>query len=1605
MSELIILCHLEHLAPYDLTDKHAYSLNISVASSDSAMDINENAKLVLRPWLAKQITNVSVFIKESTPPIIAEVPVLQQVWHNTPITFDAPKFVKRDQIVAELQKEFDKCNAECLTWKLPAKDDPPVTENAHKPWHTFIGQAAQLPTPIPQLLNLSLIFYLANPSNKPIVAAPILDFPAPASFKLSPRTDLTELPPLAGKETVKIWEYAAQTGLPAIKAYAEECLLRTASSSGAFLDLQTLWVKNPKDTANPDGFSNFSEDWRAMLENRMADAFDLSQRIVEYLKEVPATFNTADFLLKIRRMFLVALRDISGIGINRGPDNQVLLEFLTGKDFKPHYEKIRDAVASEAVFGDAGVPNQELGVDKWARFILQTFPTLSKVNALTNPSAITSIQDAVSELELLHQTVLSDEGLASLVKAQWRKISELSTLTEPARIALQEAYASPKLTQINLRRALAQENLGVFWRHFTKSGLADSNGKPKVKENFSCYFRAYFLLRFDQDLSALGNECPNLVTLRDEYVSMKVSPPFRLDSNDSVLGELTNTIKRWSERNFGDRLVPEPLKNDVQQGVTEEFTEVPHAVTIMVDKLDGDVDTTDLLSSIAGVGILMREEGTPKWQCLNMADSRLRKEGGGILELGEQLFDQPVLVPSRLNYINDLRQSFVTYNNHPLAAKSPAAMLAKRNTTSNQEPLTSAHPQLEETWESLVSYFYAKPQTFEDARIPALKFGKRYQVLPFIIGNSGIVPKELAKITPATGAPTSSPGEIDLSNFTSGTLTTEIRKFAYYRKVRIGHIRVFSVNNAAGQTVEGTCLNLPPIPETVYPRLRDLKIGDANTIATNTNRERPLLLLSPFEAPGAVSNFDFYVQLPSIDINTWDRWVASGKIYNKPITGPVLKELRTSVWSEHYKRIKVNPDSDNCQVVPAASNPAIDEPALELKFFAELERFNDDGSWTPASQGKEIPVEEGTDPQPLARVQSKPIPVTCNVATTASEVFDFLNGKLQVSLIKGRMYRLTISCCLPKEDYPQAGPTPVPRFGRIYSGNLPSPTGKTYYKVSPLEIYIEVATDEIVPGIIDPDLAKQTLHEWLSSGFERLPKEPPVGPKSDAVEVKFKKTVSGQLREQVFSFVHRVELKRQMWRWQGRDTKPHPIIRRASTPLQTEIDRWEVKEYGNRFDDDHVIINMDSKVNDDPSIDPATASGKRIFSYVEYLTGEKSKKEELRALHYRFRATAYSRYAGILPAKKASISTDIWKSQFVPCRVKELIDPPKVKLIFPLTQSFGASTTPNRSDDTGTSGLLAVFDESWHEIAGIGEGLGIEVAQVRDPDVVPGSAPESERFYFEIGLDPIVSGQALRPSAVSFLEEQKRGPVGHTFDRSDDQPFFTATSFVVPAPLAADASTRTRFGAWGMCKIRFRRVVLLGTILENGRQKEIRLESKFTDPFWVQYLPDFSVFREIIDGRESEIKNFIDLRVEVLGDKKIRLFKKENPRVSVVLKPSNVGDKNIFERYLILTREVFDATGQADQEVYLGVMSPNPQSAGEWQTSDCLDLSGSNATTKLRARIIEVQRRNNGRPPFRTADELWKRLFDLSVSDYERCRIVRISEPIYSEAAVKKLCE
>lgn len=1687
MGDLIILCHLEHLTPYDLVEsgqvtQRAYSLNLSVAAKEKPNDAelrNEQVQAVFQIWKALQIEKVAIYFGANAAPAqFGEAAVKKQFWRGTEIAWQTPgtSFIeKREKVIKNLKTEFAASlrAPDSLVWKL---NDEPATAAAQKPWHTFVGQAAQFPVPIPQLLNLSLIFYLdANLSQaRKIVAAPILKFDFPnddnpaqrVAFTLTPEADATKISDFSERASVKIWDYKFQSNLtpevplPAnvkIHAYVEESEI-AAPAAGAFLDLQTLWVKRLAD-GNGKDLANFGEDWRVLLESRMADAFDLSQRITEHLREEYARVLAKpdndperqriinalyENLPKFRQMFLASLRDICGIGVERAPDNQSLLELLTGENLSDKTEIIRAEAKSN--FPDIAV---------WQKFIAEKLPSLSKLSVLQKFDELMPIPEAIAELERLHQAVLEPANLTILVREQWRKIFA----DKPELGKLKAVVDVLKLNEVNLRRALAMENVGIFWRFFVGSGLADAAGKPLVKEKFACFFLAYGLLRFGLRITELSAYCahypsnpdgqikqilpaipderiaqikqmfsaseirenlkngapplgatdqqiaeiisvldniPHFNALAREYEKLMVSPPSGAGF-EPIIRELLAYIKKWSEMpKFAEKLVPPPLENATVTIV--KATDVPHPVTIMVDKLDADPDenaatrSEDFLSRVSGIGILMREQGREDWRCLNMAEARVNENDSD----GEMLFVEPVLVPLRLNYLNELRQSFITYNNHPLAAKSPVAKMTSREIEHDE---TAA-----DSWQKLISYFYS---VHPDAKLSPLKFSASYELLPFIVGNSGVLPAELSRSIKAGTQNESqfAPGEIDLQKIKektaeqagSPTVKDKIRTFKYLRKVKIGHIRASGEKtlNEQNQPADGTCLNLPAIPENVYPRFRDMKIAGDSTF--DRKREQPLLLLPPpdWNTDDERHKFAFSLKLPATDLNTWDRWAATGKIYGKNIAD--AQTLRKNVWTEYHKRLDLNSKSEKCVVVTSDKDATLDDPALLRAFCIEL--FTHNGSdWNP-SESKVISFDSDQPlGQTISAVQTASVPFVCQSSATAQG----LSGDGQTITVKEKgIYKLKISCCLPVADYPASA---TAKFDNIYGSNLETVSVRignqtiSCCKVSPLEMFIEVATAEMPTAV--------NLQNWLRPEFvDKWTNEKNQNIVGDAVEVRLQEQAG---TDKLFDYVYKIELKRQMWRWQGRETTPHPRILTAtgSEPSEAKINRWEAKEYGNRFDSDHVVFNMNSTVKNEQA-------GSRVFLYREYLTDQNNMttgklekhKEDLRALHYRFKATAFSRYAVIMPPEKNSVViTATWKSRFVPCRVKDSIKPPKIKLIFPLTQSFGAAKTDS-------AGLLAVLDEPWYEIGGIGETLGAEIAQVPDPRNDPQNPQPTDTVYFEIGNDPIISSAALNSSApdkISAVFDNIRGPVGHTFDRSSDAPLLATTSFIIPAPtitLTTPSGGAAKFGAWGMCKLRLKRIINIDT---DETKKPRKLGSDFTDPFWVQYLPEFSVFRE---GQDKEL-NFDEILLQMNSQTSASVVSRKNAaqRIKVNTERSEPTGSNVFQLYLVLTREVFDATGRADQEVYLGVLAQNPNSPENWTTADVLDVPANTQDVKLRARIVEVQRRkilngqNDVTSPYLKGDDLWMNMFKPEIADHLRCRIVRISEPIYSQAAIKPKC-
>ena len=150
-----------------------------------------------------------------------------------------------------------------------------------------------------------------------LAAAPILAAGNPFPSSATSPT----LPKFGSDPRVLISDYDGVAEL-ALQAYSAPCAIDVAT--GDFIDPVTQWVKDP------DGNNYFDEDWLAALEGRMADALDLSQALILFLKDPTraALLGEGDNLRLFARMTLAAIADVTGPGFAAPPDGARLIDKL-----------------------------------------------------------------------------------------------------------------------------------------------------------------------------------------------------------------------------------------------------------------------------------------------------------------------------------------------------------------------------------------------------------------------------------------------------------------------------------------------------------------------------------------------------------------------------------------------------------------------------------------------------------------------------------------------------------------------------------------------------------------------------------------------------------------------------------------------------------------------------------------------------------------------------------------------------------------------------------------------------------------------------------------------------------------------------------------------------------------------------------------------------------------------------------------------------------------------------------------------------------------------------------------------------------------------------
>lgn len=628
------------------------------------------------------------------------------------------------------------------------------------------------------------------------------------------------------------------------------------------------------------------EEWRSSLEQRIAALFDLGQLLIDVARGAASPLQDKH-AAAFRDAVLRSLYDLAGTGARPRPDQRTLVD---------------DVKAGDAASVTKALLDYEATVDlaKWRSLLALNLGSSSEQLPALDSSKLAEVATA---LDALQSALADDATLAKIVRAQW--VEALEGRADRAEVLARFDAALP---DIRLRDRLALSNLGRFWMKIREIAVTANDDRVAIRENTISQLNAWY------DSRIVPNNLPD-AEIRAKLKSIATSS------------------------------IDEALKiGAIEPGKT------PHPVTVQLDRLFDVADEEDFARRIAGAGVLMRRKGGD-WRCLNMAAVHERlpvKIGEPLPEPGDEVVPQAV-VPYRMQFINDVRQAFVSYNNHPIVARSKAEglrgpLLLKPTTHEAASSKLQYEPALADKADAKTHWNF----------LPALAFGDEYEVLPFAIGNSGALPALLAE----KGKPVSLVTSTDFGTklAADGSVSALVQKFTYKRRVPVGMPRF------AKET-------LPAIPETVVPLARDS--GVAPDVA--------LLLLS------GDRDETFTVLPPACDINTWDRWVGRAADDTE-----AMRLKRRAVWAEVHRQLPSNPAQIQTRDV------SINDPAVEKLRFT----LSTGGS-------KEV------TPEPLANVglqsvQAKPIPVVCRRVASGNPEIKAHNGGVLITMPRGKFATLTI---------------------------------------------------------------------------------------------------------------------------------------------------------------------------------------------------------------------------------------------------------------------------------------------------------------------------------------------------------------------------------------------------------------------------------------------------------------------------------------------------------------------------------------------------------------------------------------------------------------------
>lgn len=1572
MSTMIaIICTLDELLPYSLgyTANRYFSVHLSVAMRGQP-DLPGTMAELFQPWLLTLVTP-SVYADSGaagSPPNGKPVPAPSLAFLDTAA-------VDCSAIGASLSGRFTMASANSdstyFLWSdEPGLSTPPTTgEN----WSRLLAHASTYPAPIPHSLNLAFHFkidakYLTTNNITRLFVAPTI---IGKTTTYSPGKD----PNQPDKNSLVEWDYnVTQAGAFPVAAFQPEYLLLPVKADSAkphFIDRNSflVYTSDGTDQTAPQE-ADASEDWHSVLEFYAGEGFDLGQRIIVALRTLffpppppppqvtvpptpppptPAPL-TATYLQvdQLKTAILAALRDTADAGLRYGPDGTNLIRFML--------QRVSGVVVDPVAMEEALIVTAPYTADSWPTFISSTLSnvptTLSqeKRNQRGADGALASsdyIQATLDMLDSVQKALATDSNLSILIQAQWK--AYLSTLPTGTIDAVAKVFSSLP-TDRTLRTRMLLANMGgqaqlppvganppqpanpavPVWMALTTTrtgaGTDYSTEVQDVSTNLGALLPAYFQGRF-----GIASSDPNAALFANR--TPQATWPA---NNGKPAPDLSTALKNDAASFASSVLFPTALTRPARAS---------HPIMVQVDDSSDPATTltTDPARKLAGFGLLLREE-TALWTCANVANLY-----GPVAAAASIATNVPV--PLRISRRNNVKQVILAYNSTALVGQDATDQKSQDFPHEATYPPDDSSAQIFQFRQDALGVvqtasfvndgtnftFKIPTYTLPDGkslgdwmRIPALKFGRTYTFLPFVMGNGGALPPLLAsKTDPFTLA---TPLDFQAA-WQNANLKGFLRTATYKRRVAVGAPRLFPLNYTNQQT---TTVTLPVFPDTVIPLARDLTAQNQPGTPQSTS-QTPILLLwgdPTTKPPAPASSFSFQLRPPACDFDTWDRWVAGlTESAQDQAAGNTYRNTRVAVQTAIDQGTLKSTDATAAvpgQPTPSAPDLTLDDPAVASLTFTLKPIYPvvaDPSGKTPPALPKPISLTPiplnpppalpstivgtnagGSLPQIVQKllepVQSNRF--TVNVSIGAAVTMSAPTGTvINITVPAGQLWQLDVQPNLAAVD-----------VSGKFEGPAATPAGPAF------SVIVEAATQ----GLFNPATTKvdpTVLNAFESQIWNSLSVGVDTGGRTVSASFSSWQTATG-LPDQARDLIHTIDLRHQDWRWMGRPMRAIPSPDWAA-PTPALLDHepvagtlnsrmWEIASFATRSDDDCAITS--SSIN-------FAASG---TSPVTLLSLDLSK--DTRALYKRFSVDVHSRYEGLpgfplntirARATNPSDATGYthWRRAVVPPRIPGNIPKPKVLLVIPLTQPLELNDGLPLS--TFLPNLLIIANEPCFSVGGLAEELHAQLDLARDPSYPLNVPLQQANPLPELGPNPILSGKAQQDFNLKFTsgDSSPAQPIGTTFDLGTTAPLFGNTCFLLsPSMLLSsiDPAKPLTLPPDGLqhfqTRISFRRKVKAHAF----DPLQTDLLSDPTDPFAVEFQSSFD--HCLVAGSTSPVA-FNDMTFAIENNA-IQLY---SGKVQQSLLPGPPASQQL-ELWVLVMQIIKDATGQ-EQTYALDMLALN----------------------------------------------------------------------------------